>query len=110
MEAFQSAPATAAAAPSPAARRAEAPAPPAVPPPAAAAEGGAASFVREATLADGTRIHLGGIAYSDAAPLAYLNGRLLGVGEHVESCRVARIERGRVSLDCGGRATILTLR
>lgn len=76
----------------------------------AAAEGGAASFVREATLADGTRIHLGGIAYSDAAPLAYLNGRLLGVGEHVESCRVARIERGQVRLDCGGRTTILTLR
>lgn len=110
MEAFQSASATAAAAPSPAARRAEAPVTPAVPPPAAAAEGGAASFVREATLADGTRIHLGGIAYSDAAPLAYLNGRLLGVGEHVESCRVARIERGQVRLDCGGRTTILTLR
>jgi len=110
MEAFQGASATAAATPSRAPRQAAAPAPPAVPPPVAAAEGGAASFVREATLADGTRIHLGGIAYSDAAPLAYLNGRLLGVGEHVESCRVARIERGRVSLDCGGRATILTLR
>lgn len=68
------------------------------------------SFVREATLADGTRLHLGGIAYSEAAPLAYLNGRLVGVGEHVEDCRVARIERGRVALECGGTTVVLDLK
>lgn len=110
MEASASAPATAAATPSPASRQVAATAPPTVPPPAAAAKRGAATFVREATLADGTRLHLGGIAYSDAAPLAYLNGKLVGTGEHVEGCRVARIERGQVSLDCGGVATILTLK
>jgi hypothetical protein len=68
------------------------------------------AFVREATLADGTRLRLGGIAYSDAAPLAYLNGKLLGVGEPLESCRVARIERASVRLDCGGTPIVLTLK
>ena len=110
MEAFQSASATAAATPSPAPRQVAATAPPAVPPPAAAGKGGPESFVREATLADGTRLHLGGIAYSEAAPLAYLNGRLVGVGEHVEDCRVARIERGRVALECAGITVVLNLK
>lgn len=66
--------------------------------------------MREATLADGTRLHLGGIAYSEAAPLAYLNGRLVGVGEHVEDCRVARIGRGRVALECAGTTVVLNLK
>ena len=69
-----------------------------------------ASFVREATLADGTSLRLGGIAYSDAAPLAYLNGKLVGVGERVESCRVERIERGGVALACPGAPVVLTLK
>lgn len=110
MEAFQSTSTTAAATPSPASRQVAAAAPPAVPPPAAAAKGGPESFVRDATLADGRRIHLGGIAYSEAAPLAYLNGRLVGVGERVEDCRVARIERGRVALDCAGITVVLNLK
>ena len=110
MGAFQSAPATATATPSPAPQRVVAPAPPAVPPPAAAGKGGPEGFVRETTLADGTRLHLGGIAYSEAAPLAYLNGKLVGVGEHVEDCRVARIERGRVALECAGATIVLNLK
>ena len=81
-----------------------------VAPPPAAPGPEPATFVREATLADGARLHLGGIAYSEAAPLAYLNGRLVGVGERVESCRVQRIERGRVALDCPGAPVVLTLK
>jgi hypothetical protein len=110
MEASQRAPTTATATPSPAPQRVVAFAPPAVPPPAAAGKGGTESFVRDATLADGRQIHLGGIAYSEAAPLAYLNGKLVGVGEHVEDCRVARIERGRVTLECAGTAVVLNLK
>ncbi len=82
----------------------------AVAPPPAARGPEPATFVREATLADGTRLRLGGIAYSDAAPLAYLNGKLVGVGERVESCRVERIERGGVALDCPGAPVVLTLK
>jgi len=104
-EAF-SAPAPAAAAPTsppPAPARA-------VAPPAAARGAASATFVREATLADGSTVRLGGIAYSDAAPLAYLNGKLVGVGERVEGCRVERIERARVALDCAGARILLALK
>jgi hypothetical protein len=66
--------------------------------------------VREAALADGTRIRLGGIAWSEAAPLAYLNGRLVGVGESVAGFRVARIERERVVLERAGERLTVALR
>jgi hypothetical protein len=68
------------------------------------------TFVRVAQLADGGQIHLGGIAWSQTAPLAYVNGRLLGVGESVAGLTVERIERDRVVLSGpGGRVTV-TLR
>lgn len=64
-------------------------------------------FVRTATLPGGAEIRLGGIAWSATAPLAYLNGRLVGAGEFVAGWRVERIERERVVLaDDSGRIAI----
>jgi pilus assembly protein FimV len=65
--------------------------------------------VRELPLAGGATLRLGGIAWSEVAPLAYLNGRLVGVGESVEGYRVARIEREQVLLERGGRRIVLLL-
>ena len=79
-------------------------------PPSAGSAGEATSYVRKASLADGVEIRLGGIAWSDVTPLAYLNGKLLGVGESVAGWRVARIERERVRLERGGEKLTLSLR
>ena len=81
------------------------PRPPAGATPATAEE----RAVRELPLAGGATLRLGGIAWSEAAPLAYLNGRLVGVGESVEGYRVARIEREQVLLERGGRRVVLLL-
>jgi hypothetical protein len=77
---------------------------PSVPASAAAAPSGA--HVLEVALGGGRAIQLGGIAWSEATPLAYLNGRLVGVGEYVEGFRVVSIERDRVRFDGGDEATI----
>ena len=78
--------------------------------PQARTDGKEETFVRVAQLDDGSQIHLGGIAWSQAAPLAYVNGRLLGVGESVAGLTVERIERDRVVLSGPrGRVTV-TLR
>lgn len=65
--------------------------------------------MRELPLPGGATLRLGGIAWSEAAPLAYLNGRLVGVGESVEGFRVARIEREQVLLERQGRRIVLLL-
>ncbi len=77
-------------------------------PPPAAAGGRARDFYRRVDFADGTKLELGGIVYSEAAPFAYLNGRLVGIGELVEGYRIDRIERERVHLS--GDAGEITLR
>lgn len=63
-------------------------------------------FVRVAALPGGGEIRLGGIAWSSVAPLAYLNEKLVGVGEFVAGWRVERIERERVVL-AGERGRIV---
>jgi hypothetical protein len=68
------------------------------------------TFVRVAELGDGAKIHLGGIAWSQTAPLAYVNGRLVGVGEAVAGLTVERIERDRVVLAGDRGRIVLTLR
>jgi hypothetical protein len=68
------------------------------------------SFVRVARLGDGGEIRLGGIAWSEVAPLAYLNGQLLGPGESVAGWRVVRIERQRVLLERSGESLRISLR
>ena len=80
-------------------------APTAPTPPAGRVSG---DYLRRVDLPDGTRLELGGIVYSEAAPFAYLNGRLVGVGEFVEGFRIDRIERERVLLS--GDAGALTIR
>lgn len=81
--------------------------------PRGASAGGAPAprrFVREAELPGGARLRIGGIAYSEVAPLAYLNGRLIGVGESVEGWTVRAIGRGEVELGRGEERLILALR
>jgi hypothetical protein len=68
------------------------------------------SFLRTAKLAGGAEIRLGGIAWSETAPLAYVNGKLVGVGEVVAGCAVRGIERESVSLDCEGLPVRVRLR
>lgn len=55
------------------------------------------SFVRQVTLSTGARLELGGIV-SGTTPLAMLNGHVVGIGEYVEDCAVARVEPRRVQL------------
>lgn len=98
--------------PTPAPAPASAPAPANAPPPASgpAAMPRGSTFVRSAKLASGAEVRLGGIAWSETAPLAYLNGRLLGVGEAVSGARVDRIERERVVLIAPEGRVVITLR
>lgn len=69
-----------------------------------------ATFVRTARLASGAEIRLGGIAWSETAPLAYLNGKLLRIGESATGARVERIERDRVVLAAPEGRIVITLR
>jgi hypothetical protein len=80
-------------------------------PPAAPLRAEPEVFAREAVLdAGATRIALGGIAWSEAAPLAYLNGKLRGVGESVAGLEIRAIERDRVVLAARDRTVVVTLR
>lgn len=65
-------------------------------------------YLQRVDFADGSKLELGGIVYSEASPFAYLNGRLVGVGEFVEGRRIDRIERDRVILS--GDAGTVTIR
>lgn len=98
--------------PAPAPAPASAPAPANAPAPASgpASATRESIFVRSAKLASGAEVRLGGIAWSETAPLAYLNGRLLGVGEAVSGARVDRIERERVVLVAPEGRVVITLR
>jgi hypothetical protein len=53
-------------------------------------------YVRRVDFPGGGKLELGGIAYSEAAPFAYLNGKLLKVGEGTAGYTLVRIERDRV--------------
>ena len=46
------------------------------------------TFVRQATLEDGTSIELGGIAWSEGGPFALLNGQVVGLGEPIAGLTV----------------------
>ncbi len=76
--------------------------------PTAARSFGPGDYLLRADLPDGSRLELGGIVYSETSPFAFLNGRLVGVGEFVEGRRIDRIERDRVLLS--GETGVLTLR
>lgn len=66
--------------------------------------------MREAPLGGGSVLRLGGIAWSETAPLAYLNGRLLGVGESIEGWTLTAIARGHVALERGGNRLTIRLK
>ncbi|MEP6767651.1 MAG: hypothetical protein ABJC61_03200 [Acidobacteriota bacterium] len=59
---------------------------------------------------DGTRIELGGIVFSEANPVALLNGRVLPVGGVVSGMTVVAIEENRVELEGEGTRVFLSLR
>lgn len=69
---------------------------------------GPGDYLRRVDFPDGSKLELGGIVYSESSPFAYLNGRLVGVGEFVEGRRIDRIERDKVILS--GDAGTITLR
>lgn len=105
------APSPSAPAPPPASAR---PLPPAATP-AAAAEPltrsfGPGDYLLRAELPDGSKLDLGGIVYSETSPFAFLNGRLVGVGEFVAGRRIDRIERDRVILSGEGGSITLRLK
>ncbi|HLX08737.1 MAG TPA: hypothetical protein VKY89_12830, partial [Thermoanaerobaculia bacterium] len=60
------------------------------------ADGG--TYVGEVKLADGSLVKLSGIAWSDASPVAVINGRVIGPGQGVDEVTVDKIEPGRVTL------------
>jgi hypothetical protein len=65
-------------------------------------------FVRRIDFPDGSKLELGGIAYSETAPFAYLNGKLLKAGEGTAGYTLVRIERDRVVVrGAAGDLTIL---
>ncbi len=88
----------------------ESPAPTEAPRPAPAARATRISkeYVRRVDFPDGSKLELGGIAYSETAPFAYLNGRLLKTGESIAGYTLVAIERDRVVVR--GEAGELTLR
>jgi hypothetical protein len=57
-----------------------------------------ATYVGEVKLGDGGAVKLSGIAFSDASPVAVINGKVLGPGEGVGDVTVDRIEPERVTL------------
>jgi hypothetical protein len=68
------------------------------------------SYLRELPLGAGRALRLGGIAWSETAPVAYLNGRLRGVGEVVEGWEIVAVGRDHVVLAAGARRIELRLR
>lgn len=69
----------------------------------------AVSFRREATLKDGTRLSLGGIAWSPSQPVALINGRVMAVGEIAEGFVLKEVKREYVYLKRRDQVVILTL-
>jgi hypothetical protein len=68
------------------------------------------SFLGEMPLAGGGKITLDGIVFSEASPVAVLNGRVLPVGGFVEGYTVVKIFPDRVELEADGARVLLTLR
>ena len=71
---------------------------------------GSGDYLRSVEFADGTALELGGIVYSEASPFAYLNGRLVGVGEFVLGRRIDRNDRDKVILSGDSGEIILRLK
>lgn len=88
----------------------KAPAPRVPSAPTAVTTFGPGDYLLRVDFPDGSKLELGGIVYSETSPFAYLNGRLVGVGEFVEGRRIDRIERDRVILSGDGGTLSLRLK
>ena len=84
------------------------PAPPSESEPRAPSTAKQKEYVRRVDFPDGSKLELGGIAYSETAPFAYMNGRLLKIGEAIAGYTWVAVERDRVVVR--GVAGELTLR
>jgi hypothetical protein len=58
----------------------------------------------------GPHLRLGGIAYSEEAPIALINGAALGRGEVVEGYVIRRIDAAEVELEGPGGRVVLRLK
>ncbi|MEO8430980.1 MAG: hypothetical protein ABI592_05675 [Acidobacteriota bacterium] len=68
------------------------------------------TYAGELTAPNGARVELGGIVYSEASPVALLNGRVLPVGGVVEGLTIAGIEENRVTMRGESMTVYLTLK
>lgn len=68
------------------------------------------TYKGEVSLPGGGKITLDGIAYSEAHPVAVLNGRVLESGSIVEEFTLVRIEPDRVTLSGRGMTIFLALK
>lgn len=68
------------------------------------------SYAVAVNLPGGGRIELGGIVWSEDAPRALLNDRIVGVDAYVEGFTVSKIEESRVALVRDGVTIYLTLK
>lgn len=69
-----------------------------------------ASYHREVTLPGGTRLALGGIAWSEGSPAALVNGQVLSPGEGGDDWTLTAVERGRVEIEWRGVRFFLRLK
>jgi len=67
-------------------------------------------YLREAVLADGKKLDLGGIAWSDTGPFALINGNVLGRGERVDGFLIVEINPKSVLLEGDNQSILLRLR
>lgn len=68
------------------------------------------TFVGVVNLPEGRRIELGGIAWSEEAPRAVLNDRIVATDAYVEGFTVKKIEENRVTLERDGMTIYLSIR
>ena len=72
--------------------------------------GAARTYAGGVTFPSGERIELGGIVWSETAPRALLNDRIVGVGGYVEGYEVTRIDTDRVELQKDGVTITVTVK
>jgi hypothetical protein len=68
------------------------------------------SYFGEISLPNGAKIQLDGIVFSDANPVALLNGRVIAPGASIEGMTVARVEPDRVELQGQGVTVFLLVK
>jgi hypothetical protein len=80
-----------------------------VPPPSSVLDDGR-TYIGVVNLAEGRRIELGGIVWSEDAPRALLNDRIVATDAYVEGFTVSKIEENRVVLVRDGMTIYLAVK